>query len=475
MRRLGARTGAVAAVLGIVGALTACSLFSQAPADVTGAVDDAVNEIRGIVGVEGVSSLISQRESSESEMSKSSNPSWRASIIIEVEPNLDDLGRLAAEVEAVLAVADEQVPTGGTVHVPADRGGIPGAMTLASSDHWDEIVPPEELAASLEMLRDLDGAEGVSVSQGNPVARVHISEPSLWPGVAAQLRKLPDLGFGALTAVSIDIPTVSTHESGRQVSELKINAASPNAALIPILAELASSQDVVSVSYDGTKTVAMSTDAPLMRPSLLVKAEGKPAVERITTLLTGLDDGMTSVPGVGRAAFDVLEIAGSAGDSEGFIGLPLGSPEPDDLTEAPTAEELASGPPSVILDAGAADGRVATDRAAVGSFMDAAGDIAGIRGTADVGFSACEPGFGERAEGEVVIPIFEIADRADSAYAAITDAWVADGYVRVDRAMGVDMYAAADPRSPGVTSVSIRGTAEGILIRASSVCVVTRY
>lgn len=473
MRRLGAHAAATALVFGLLGALGGCSVFSDTPASASKAVDDAVAEIRDIPGVAAVSSMITQLRRPAAE-SQSEITTWHANIIIEAEPDPADLGRLAAEVEAQISAADETVSTSGTVHVPAGRDGPAGVLAFDHGVHPNEPVPPAELAATLERLRSIPGVESAAVSQGDPIATLDVTEPSRWPAVAAQLRALPDFGLGAITAVLIDTAPVAPSTRSAPHSRLKIDPTSPNPALIPILAELAGDDDVVRVSFEGTRDVAVSSTAPLLRPSLIVEVQGKAALERVTVLLTGLDDAVTSVSGIGRPSFDVFsDVPGPTGEREGFIGLPLGSPEPDDLKDVPTAEEPAGGSPVVVLEPGAADGRVADDRILLTNRLDAAGDVAGIRGTPEASVAACEPGPGEHAVGEVVIPIFEIADRADDAYAAITAAWVADGYRRTDRAMGTEMYSAADPRSPGATMLTIRGTTEGISIRASSVCVTT--
>ena len=461
-------------MLALVSALSGCSLLlgPPPPASATNAVDSAVDAIRDLEGVASASSTLSPIDMKDggplSEMR-----SWSASILVDLEPDVSDLGRLATEVEAQLSSADGTVSTAGTVRIPADLGGPAATLRFERRDRSNEIVSPSEMAAAVTMLRAVDGAQAASVSQGDPVATVDVVDPARWAGVAAELRQLPGFGVGALTAVSI--PARST-PTGR-LSLLKIDATSPHPSLIPVLGELAGDDDVLALAYEGTGVVAVSSTAPLLRPRLRVEVSGDADVERVTALLTSLDDAQTSVAGVGRAAFRVSSYAdGTTREREGFVGLPLGSAEPDDLVDAPTAPDgdaMVGGAPAIVLDPAAADARVADDRLAVMSLLEAAGDVSGIRGTADAGIATCETGVGEQVLGSVVIPIFEIADSADDAFAAITTAWIADGYTRTDRASGTDFYSAADLRGRGATSLAIRGTADGISIRATSTCIVS--
>ncbi|KRC62460.1 hypothetical protein ASE14_01070 [Agromyces sp. Root81] len=499
-------------VLGLLGTLGGCSVFGLAPeslseGDVGGdrfprdtgveemqtAVDDAAEGIRIIKGVVSVSSRLVQGERPDGlsplpGQAPRGVTSWHATISVDLKPNVSDLGRLATEVEEVLSDASETVSTGGTLHVPADDRGPRATLSFIRTDRSNEIMPPGELASSLQLLRDIDGAMSAFASQGDPVAAVGVDDPSLWPDVAAQLRELSDLGFGALTAVSIDASTANTVSMGTgtatgQLNQLRIDATSPNAAFIPILAELARDDDVVRLSYTGAAPVSpASTESslsptPLHRPSLFVEVEGEVALERVTDVLTGVDDAVTAVPGVGRASFDVFsDIAGLAGERAGFVGLPLGSSAPADQPASTTG----AGP--LVLDSVDVDGRVYADRELVTNLLDAAGDAAGIRGTPDVGFAECAQGLGEHAEGEVIIPIFEVADgsdstrSADAAYAVITAAWVASGYIPVSSPKpGLEQYSPADPLSPGAATIAIRASADGIRVYASSVCVVTAY
>jgi hypothetical protein len=74
---------------------------------------------------------------------------------------------------------------------------------------------------------------------------------------------------------------------------------------------------------------------------------------------------------------------------------------------------------------------MAADQVVVAQFLDAAGDLAGIRGTSVIQTTACETNgvpAGRPVTGSVVIPIFDVADTADEAYADIANSWTNAGF-----------------------------------------------
>jgi hypothetical protein len=69
----------------------------------------------------------------------------------------------------------------------------------------------------------------------------------------------------------------------------------------------------------------------------------------------------------------------------------------------------------------------------------------------------------------VLIPIFDVADSADEAYAAIVDSWLAAGLMHSGNAAGTAIYVAASPTQL-VQQATIRGTVDGISIHAEGGC-----
>jgi hypothetical protein len=158
---------------------------------------------------------------------------------------------------------------------------------------------------------------------------------------------------------------------------------------------------------------------------------------------------------------------------DGFVGLPAGSPAPDDGRKPPSPPAPAPLPPPPAPetpDEQAA--RVANDQVAIAQLLDAAGDIAGIRGTPTIQTVACQAegiDSGLRVEGSVVIPVFKVAKTADAAYAAITDSWKAAGMSPAGGALGRLAFGTASTTAP-VQQTTIRGTTEGLSITAQGRC-----
>jgi hypothetical protein len=176
---------------------------------------------------------------------------------------------------------------------------------------------------------------------------------------------------------------------------------------------------------------------------------------------------------VPRAAFVVTFSTEQTGlvTVNGFVGLPVGSADPGDgLNPVPLADPSAPAVPPETPEELAA--RLAADQVAVAQFLDAAGDVAGIRGTPTIQTMACETNgvpTGRQVTGSVVIPIFEVADTADEAYARITISWAKAGLGSGESAMGRE-YFVATSKSAVVQRASIRGKEEGLSITVEGRC-----
>jgi hypothetical protein len=142
----------------------------------------------------------------------------------------------------------------------------------------------------------------------------------------------------------------------------------------------------------------------------------------------------------------------------GFLGLPMGSPTPGDVA-----------PDGSYRSAEADVARLAADSAAVTDLLTEAATIAGISGKSGVQVVACASGVGQQASGSALIPIFDAADTADEAYAAIIDSWEVEGLVYSGGAAGTAIYTAASSDLL-VQRATIRGTADGISINIDGWC-----
>lgn len=448
------RGWAGAGVLLLALGLAGCTGFPRPPAEVTAVVDDAAAMIRSTPGVASVTTDIRVRDYKDGGP-LSEVAAWSALLTVQADASGLDTRSLAASVAAdgqdgyVSLTTVLQIPgEPGTADVQLQFSPLPNGVLTS--------VEPEDMAEAALSLRDLPGISSVSVLQhGDPVS-VTVASPAIWTDLAPAIRAIPGFGSGALSAVTL----ATQHDTGES-STLTFDPRSPAAELVPVLSELAAAKGVTSVSFDGVDT---RKEFSAWRPSLRVTVDTRSARGLVAARLTGLTDSDSPANGLPRASFTASTGGVDASqDLRGYLGLPLGSAEPDDrMTGLPGAV------PPAAVDPAAAAARLELDRALVTALLDAAGDAAGIRGPASVTTETCVDGENEQVQGAVVIPIFEIADSADEAFDAITTEWEVEGYIRSDRAMGRDFWSVPDG---SLDTLSIRGTAEGISIMVTAPCV----
>lgn len=443
-----------AVILAVATSMSGCSLLSEPPPEVTAAINTATAAIRSSAGVAGVKADI--RPVDLKDGGPLAEPdAWTATITVEAEESGVDVHALAESVGHDVAVVGI-VATRAVLRIPGQTGEADAQLSFMPLPQGSmTITEPDDMADAAIALRELAGARSVTVFDHGDPAVILVDSATRWAGLTQSLRALPGFGLNALSAV-----TLHTAEDGpaRGASWLTVDAASPQTEFVRFLGELSTDGAVFSVSFLGLDS---RLDTSAQRAELRVQVSTAAHVTTVTELLTALDDADTAVPGMPRAAFEV-----ATGTTEpdltrtGYLGLPLGSPEPDD--------RLSGAPDPGALDPADAADQLQRDHAVVSALLDAAGEAAGIRGPATVTTVTCGDGTNGQVQGSVVIPIFEIADSADEAFDAITDAWEIGGITRSDRAMGRDFYTARDG---SLESLSIRGTIDGISIIALAPCV----
>jgi hypothetical protein len=447
------------AALALLVALTGCSLFPDAPPEITAAVTKTTDAIRQLDGVTSASSDISLWDAEDGQ--------WRAHITVEARDADVDLRALVGSVEKQSAVGT--VPTSTALSVPGHDGAADARFYFSAFPAMMSRGADEMVDTALG-LRAVDGARAVYVADDEAARLVVVSASSL-AGTIAEVRSLSLFGGSALSTVDL------AAEDGSY--DVVVNATSPTDDLVNLLNDLSRRPGVQSLILSG---VVAGQDPTAWRPTLSVEALSAAEAREITVLLTTLAD--HAVDGIPRPSFTVtLPARPTSPAIQGYLGLPLGSPEPDDLAAitpggAPAQnlepDDLApitpGGAPAQNLDPAATAARLDGDTAMISALLDAAGDDAGIRGPASVLTGVCSDGTNQQVQGSVVIPIFEIADSADDAFGAITSAWEKQGFTRSDRALGRDFYSTADG---SLESLSIRGTTEGISIMAAAPCVVS--
>ncbi|TFD48982.1 hypothetical protein E3T55_13180 [Cryobacterium frigoriphilum] len=456
----------------------------------TTAVDDAVDAIRATAGVRSVRADVSPLEHSAF---AALNDFWTASIEVTTEADAADFGSLAETVAGHVASARASVDATAIVRLPATDTDADTALVLHPSEavgmttrEMASTAAQEtagELADAALTLRHLEQASTVRVADSAPSATVTVTSPDALSAAITELRTLPQFGTGALAAV-----TLAARAPSGTTSSVTASTTFPSSGLAEVLGELAAETHVDDLAYDGQPD---NFTGDTWRPTLRVQADSPQSARTITQLLTGLEPAQAA--GEPRASFSVFAPNADATNEHifertGFLGLALGSPEPDDALEAPQPEpeatETAPGdaipeasPGVVALAPEAASRRLQSDLLRVTELLDAAGDTAGIRGTAAVALTACDAGTGEHVSGSVLLPIFEITDSAQAPFDAVARSWNRQGFDATDRGMGTDIYTPRDPSntdaSDSLRRLTLRGTAEGLSISAESVCVIS--
>lgn len=436
-------------------ALAGCSLW-EPPAAVKEVAEELVTQIREIDGVASAEVEVRSRDP------KDHHNDWILSFAV-TATNSAGLEPLPPAVGRVVASASFSVYAAyATLTVPA-RIGI--AEVVLQDLGAESVVAAERLRAipEVEAVRVGGTASGTSVT-ARPGASL--------PQIAASLRAVD--GFGVHEPL-LTAAVQWTSAAPQAYRWAMVGAATPGVEMLDVLQRLGDDSSVDRIY--ATQSVAWGDlgDAPYLRPSISIEADDP---ESVVELLTATRDAAAEAGSAPRTGFRVTSAGG--GELSGFVGLPLGAPEPQDLPAPPEPEADAAAP----LPAGGATAPaewVPSDdpavlaqldvlTAEVAAFLDNTERIAGVTAEHTVRAEQCSQASGTSIRGDIVLPIFEVTDSADEAFAAITADWVSNGLVQSDRALGLDIYG-TQLLDATVTGATIRGTTDGISISANSACV----
>jgi hypothetical protein len=402
--------------------LAGCSWF-EPPKEVAAEAQKLAAEIRGIAGVTEVEVDVRDRDF------KDHPGDWIFSFTITTA----DAGSLNTVPSAVRAMASNAsaYAVNVTLGVPADR-------RVAAVFLHDLTASTIDAATALRDVPEINSAE---VGGDFPGAAVEKSPDASLAETAAALRAVT--GFGANTSLTATDPLRS-----------------------------------ITVRWDGAgdesrHSVEVGTTSP--SPSVL-NALDQLGADSSVSRIYALEQG--SWPP--RTAFQVTAATGAR--YNGFVGLPLGSDEPQDLPVAPggpvqlgpvTADTIMPGialPTWVLSTDPAVLAQIDTLTAGVEGFFDNAEALSGVAAETRISIGPCATSDeATSVTGSIVLPIFEITDSADEAYGALVRDWELTGLVRSDRALGLDMFSnPADDAA--VATATMRGTVEGISISATSQC-----
>jgi hypothetical protein len=472
--RLGPRTVAASALGAFLALATSgCSFLAPPPpGSVSDAVKQTVAELRGTAGVASVTTTVSPYDFKDG--GPLSNPgAWLASITIEAKPDAADLPVLAD------AAADSIDELAGTVPVTARLELSVGAravftrLTLPVEGGAGGATPAGQLVGTAEQLASIDSV--ASIFLGSPYDETAITTDAAVdvPAVASSVRQLPNFGSGDLAVVTV---SASSPDTAPISSGVTMDAASPSPALLTFFERLAGQAGVASVNFNGVQGPDELNSAEGWRPTLEVRVDDEPTEASVVAELEAFAEPQAMDDDVPRAGFLVTHFTEQRGTTAvgGFIGLPTGSADPGDgLNPVPPAGPSASptSPPAPETPE-EQDARLAADQVVVAEFLDAAGDLAGIRGTSTIQTMVCEANgvpTGRQVTGSVVIPIFEVADSGEGAYADITSSWAKAGLGSGEKAMGRE-YFMATSKSAVVQRASIRVKEEGVSLIVEGRC-----
>ena len=464
---------ALAALLEL--AASGCSFLIPPPPDyITTAVDSAVADIRGTDGVASVTSSVSPYDLKDGGP-LSNAEAWMATISVAAKQDATDLPVLAdAVADSIGDVRGTGAKVDARLELWVGERAVATTLTLSVSGDRSGATPAGQLVGTAEQLASIEDVSSLQLGSPYLGTQIFAGASVDVPAVAASVRQLPAFGTGDLASVIVDGGSGGARPRGMRVT---MDAASPSPELLTFMADLAGQPGVTSVDFNGVQGPSQFSSETGWRPALGVTVDDEASQASVVAQLEvfaepqGLDD---TLP---RASFVVTRYTEQAGASavDGFLGLPVGSadpgdgrtplPPPADPSAAPTPSPTPETPEELAA-------RMAADQVVVAQFLDAAGDLAGIRGTSTIQTSACETNgvpTGRQVRGSVTIPIFDVADTADEAYADITSSWTNAGFGPGDMAMGREYFMATSPSSV-VQQASIRGTAEGLSISVEGRC-----
>ncbi|KQQ05380.1 MULTISPECIES: hypothetical protein [unclassified Rathayibacter] len=402
-----ARAAAVA-VLCLVLALAGCTV---PPDGADAALASLVDRIRAGSGVGSVESSLQQADP------KDRPDEWIASV--DVTASGDDL-----EVAAVVRDAVHSGVTGTklslSLRIPAGDAGV---GVVVDPRRKEDV----ELAGE---LRVLPFAESVAVS---PYQRyVELSA-----------------GVSFTEAVAVVRTITRRIDLARGSTSIAVEPEAPGPALLALVDTLDADPRISSV------TVRSSEGAE--RASVSVTTDD---AEGVATTLAATPDEAADAGTAARTSFSV-QSADYATTAAGWLGLPLGSPEPP----LPTPPSLPEADPAEVA-AG-----VAAVEPVVREFLEESVAATGVPAEVSMRVEPCSEGPGSRSAGSVVVPVFTVYDSAQEPFDAVIEGWKAAGFDRTDRASGRDFWTAVTPWRDGVVSASIRGTPDGVSLTAESGCV----
>lgn len=318
--------------------LAGCSvLLPKAPESVSAAAATAEESLSGAPGVASVSTEVTLRDY-RGEGSISEPDAWVVILTVKTAAGGPDLERAADAVVDALVQARPNAHITAEIVAPQLAGDVDAEILFDEDLHAG--VAAERVTAARE-LSAVDGVSRVTVGRDDKPPRVEAVGLEAWPEVAAGIRDIPGFGAGALQNPALIAPLESGDSwsgDGSDGVHLELGALSPSASMIDEVTRLAADRTVRTISFSSGEGLLLAGGAAAERSSVSVSVETSADAEKLANHLALLDDPRYWSRGSGRPSFEVVSPVGQSADSSaivGYVGLPLGSAEPDDLPVAP--------------------------------------------------------------------------------------------------------------------------------------------
>jgi hypothetical protein len=313
--------------------LAGCSLLAEPPDSVSAAASSATKKVTTAPGVESVAAQTTLRDY-QGEGSWSDPEAWVVHLTVNAEAGGPDLESAAGEIADALVDAPADVQMDAVVVVPHLDGNADAEIHFGQAARGDGVAGDRVRAA--RELASVSGVSRVTVGLNDDPPRVETTDLTDWPDVAGGIRRLPDFASGSLAGLALIAPMDSGESwsgDGSDGLRMELGTASPSPALIEEVTGLAADSAVQSIAfYSGEEVLA---DDVRDRPSLHVGVTTREEATALAKHLSGLDDERLRPDGTGRASFEVEPRENNDGVDPftifGYIGLPLGSDEPQDL------------------------------------------------------------------------------------------------------------------------------------------------
>ncbi|WP_147305922.1 hypothetical protein [Subtercola boreus] len=373
------------------------------------------------------------------------NPSiWLITAAVTAAPGTTAAHNAADILRQGLATAGSVVRSFGVLTVTGDGYSD---TTVEFDDQQDSRTVGKLVDTGL-LLRTVPGVQAVAVSD-SALPSITIASPSRWSDTVRDLRAQPGFGSDALPSVTVITP--GRAGSDALIGSVVVDRTVPDQVTLTGLATIANQTGVTSLVYDSARPRGSQAG---WRPTLTITTTTTATRGDVAQQLTAFDTQPALAVGTPRAIYTVNAETDEIGSGiTGYLGLPEGTPEPDDLAPLPEPP-----PDPEMLAATCAE-----NEKLVRTLLDNGGDLAGIHGTPSIDTTNCATGTGTTVVGRVTIPIFDIADTADPAYNTIVASWNSQGYTSKDRAGPLEL------RTGGpLKLLAISGGPAGITITATS-------